>query len=102
MDRNGSPSSFFDRNQRVIGTLWTLKRGESRATCTLVAVGDGLELRVLVDSTILRWDRCETHEKAFELAERWQVRLVDRGWTRLVPGRRVIPHNGPHNGRVPR
>jgi hypothetical protein len=75
-----------DRVQHDIGTLWTLKRGESTARCALVALTDGLELRVLMDGAILRSERCDWHEQAFELAERWRVRMTDRGWAKLVPG----------------
>jgi len=72
-----------DRVQHDIGTLWTLKRGESTARCALLALGDGLALRVLMDGTLLRSERCDSHPQAFELAERWRTRMTDRGWTRL-------------------
>jgi hypothetical protein len=71
------------RVQRDIGTLWTLKRGESAARCVLLALADGLELQVLMDGTLLRAERCERHEQAFTLAERWRARMMDRGWTCL-------------------
>lgn len=71
---------------RDIGTLWTVKRGESTAQCVLLTVGDALELRVVLDGTILRSDRCDRHAAAFELAERWRARMIDRGWTKVVPG----------------
>jgi hypothetical protein len=78
-------SSSLDRDGtlRDIGTLWTLKRGESSARCVLLAMPVGLELRVLLDGTILRTERCGRHEQAFELAERWRCRMMDRGWVRL-------------------
>ena len=66
--------------RRDIGTLWTLSRGESTARCALLALGVGLELRVLLDGDILRAERCGKYEDAFELAERWRVRMTDRGW----------------------
>lgn len=74
-----------DRNGvlRDIGTLWTLKRGESKARCVLVALAEGLELRVVMDGALLRAERCERYEEAFELAERWRARMTDRGWMRL-------------------
>ncbi len=70
---------------RDIGTLWTLRRAESTARCVLLAVADGVELRVLLDGTILRAERSDGHEQAFELAERWRVRMVDRGWVGVRP-----------------
>jgi hypothetical protein len=78
-------SSSLDRDGtlRDIGTLWTLKRGESSARCVLLAMPAGLELRVLMDGTILRTERCGRHDEAFELAERWRGRMMDRGWVRL-------------------
>jgi len=72
-----------DQGQRDIGTLWTLTRGESSARCVLMALSVGLELRVLMDGSILRAERCARHDHAFALAERWRDRMMDRGWTRL-------------------
>ena len=86
MDRSRSVGTSSDRSQRDIGTLWTLKRGESTVLCSLSVISDGLELRVVMDGTILRSDRCDRHEKAFELAERWRMRMIDRGWMKVMPG----------------
>jgi hypothetical protein len=72
-----------DRAQRDIGTLWTLKRGESIARCVLLALADGLELQVVMDGSLLRAERCERHEDAFTLAERWRTRMMDREWKGL-------------------
>jgi len=82
-------SSALDRdgNLRDIGTLWTLKRGESSARCVLLAMPIGLEVRVLMDGSILRTERCERHDQAFALAARWCDRMMDRGWVHL----RVTP-----------
>ena len=74
-----------DRVQRDIGTLWTLKRGESTARCVLLALADGLELQVLIDGGLLRTEACERHQEAFTLAERWRARMMDRGWKGLRP-----------------
>lgn len=71
------------RPGRSIGTLWTLTRGESTARCVLLALADGLELRVVLDGAVLRSEACDTHGQAFELAERWRGRMMDRGWTRM-------------------
>ena len=54
------------------------------ARCVLLAMPVGLELRVLMDGSILRAERCSRHDEAFELAERWRNRMMDRGWTRIV------------------
>jgi hypothetical protein len=48
-----------------------------------MALPVGLELRVLMDGSILRAERCGRHDQAFALAERWRDRMMDRGWTRL-------------------
>jgi hypothetical protein len=50
-----------------------------------VAVPDGLELRVLMDNSRLRSERCATHQDSFELAARWRERMMDRGWVQGVP-----------------
>jgi hypothetical protein len=68
---------------RDIGTLWTLIRGESSARCVLLAHAVGLELRVVMDGSVLRTEQCERHDQAFELAERCRDRMLDRGWSRL-------------------
>jgi hypothetical protein len=69
---------------RSIGTMWTLTRGESTARCVLIKVHDGLELRVLMDESRLRSERCATHSDAFELADRWRDRMMSRGWVALT------------------
>lgn len=83
MAQTRSSSLLRDGTLRDIGTLWTLRRGESSARCVLLAMPVGLELRVLMDGTMLRTERCERHDQAFELAERWRGRMMDRGWVRL-------------------
>jgi hypothetical protein len=79
--------SALNRNgvSRDIGTLWTLKRAESTARCVLLATAGGVELRVLLDGTILRAERSDNHQQAFELAERWRGRMMDRGWVGVRP-----------------
>ena len=79
--RSSAPSS--NGNLRDIGTLWSLTRGESAARCVLLALPVGLELRVVMDGSILRTEHCERHDQAFALAERWRDRMLDRGWSRL-------------------
>jgi hypothetical protein len=78
-------SSALSNNGSVrdIGTLWSLTRGESSARCVLLALPVGLELRVVMDGSVLRTEHCERHDQAFELAERWRDRMLDRGWSRL-------------------
>jgi hypothetical protein len=81
-----SRAATRDGVQRDIGTLWTLMRGESKARCAILALPEGVELRVVMDGSTLRAERCERFEQAFALAERWRSRMMDRGWVRLVPG----------------
>jgi hypothetical protein len=77
--RSSAPSN--NGNQRDIGTLWSLTRGESSARCVLLALPVGLELRVVMDGSILRTST-DRHDQAFTLAERWRDRMLDRGWSR--------------------
>ena len=79
--RSSAPSN--NGIQRDIGTLWSLTRGESSARCVLLALPVGLELRVVMDGSILRSEHCDRHDQAFTLAERWRDRMLDRGWSRL-------------------
>ena len=83
MAQSRSSAVSRDGSLRDIGTLWTLTRGESSARCVLLALAVGLEVRVLMDGSILRAERCGRHDQAFALAERWRDRMMDRGWTRL-------------------
>lgn len=83
MAESRSPALNRDGAFRDIGTLWTLKRGESTARCVLLALADGLELQVVLDGDVLRAEACDRHEHAFELAERWRTRMMDRGWKGL-------------------
>jgi hypothetical protein len=85
MAESRSSALHRDRPARDIGTLWTLERGESSARCGLLALADGLELRVLMDGSLLRAERCRDHEQAFDLAERWRLRMSDRGWVGRRP-----------------
>jgi hypothetical protein len=45
----------------------------------------GWELRVLVDGDILYSERCARTDKTFALADRWKRRMLDQGWTQVVP-----------------
>jgi hypothetical protein len=65
-----SPSPAPPGADRSIGTLWTLTRGESTARCVLLRVHGGLELRVLMDDSPLRAERCGSHRESFALAGR--------------------------------
>lgn len=78
-----APAPDRDGVRRNIGTLWTLTRAESSARCALVSVATGLELRVMLDGAILRAEACKQYSEAFELAERWRARMMDRGWVPL-------------------
>jgi hypothetical protein len=71
--------------ERSVGTLWTLQRGESAARCVLIRADDRLQLRVLLDGDVLRCERCESHQSAFALGERWRTRMMERGWVRVTP-----------------
>jgi hypothetical protein len=84
-----SPATARDKVQHDVGTLWTMERGESTARCVLRSMSDGLELRVLMDGTILKFERCDHYDEAFALAERWRGRLMDRGWMWLADPKRT-------------
>ena len=79
--------------ERNVGTLWTLKRGESTARCGLISMQDTLQLRVWLDGAPLRSEDCGSYALAFELGDRWRVRMMERGWlqvTPLAPSPRVL------------
>ena len=83
--RHKTPSSHTPV-ERTIGTLWTLKRADSTVRCLLLKLPDRLELRVMMDNSRLRTENRASHQEAFELAERWRARMIDRGW---VPVRQL-------------
>ncbi len=84
--RSSAPSN--NGNQRDIGTLWSLTRGESSARCVLLALPVGLELRVVMDGSILRSEHCDRHDQAF-YARRALARSHAR--SRLVALTRLTP-----------
>ena len=70
--------------ERNVGTLWLLRRGESTARCSLVAAPETLHVRVMLDGSLLRSEECESYQQAFDLAKRWLARMTDRGWSRYT------------------
>jgi hypothetical protein len=67
------------------GTLWTLRRDEYRASCTLLSWSPDWELRVVMEKDILVAKRCRTTADAFELAEHWRRGLLEHGWEQIIP-----------------
>jgi hypothetical protein len=68
-----------------VGTLWTMQRRERLARCALIDYLGGWEVRVLVDGEIRLAECCDAADEAFALAEGWKLRLIDQGWTQIVP-----------------
>ena len=69
-----------------VGTLWTMRRSERCARCALMTWASDWELRVLVEGDVLLTERCRTAADAFEVAERWRLRMLGRGWNQVKPG----------------
>jgi hypothetical protein len=67
-----------------LGTLWTLKRDDSVARCGLVAFGNIYEISVSVDGALLLSQRFELRQEVFSTAERWRVRMSERGWKKVT------------------
>jgi hypothetical protein len=68
-----------------VGTLWTLRREEYTARCTLLSWSPDWELRVVMDQDILLAKRCRSTVDAFELAEDWRRGLLEHGWEQIIP-----------------
>lgn len=68
-----------------VGTLWTLRRDEYTARCTLFSWSPDWELRVVMEDDILLAKRCENTADAFELAEHWRRGLIEHGWEQIIP-----------------
>ena len=74
-----------------LGTLWTLKRDDSVARCELVAFGNIYEISVSVDDALLLSQRFELRQDVFGTAERWRVRMSERGWKKMTVAVRPRP-----------
>ena len=70
---------------RDVGTLWTLRRDEYTASCTLLSWSPDWELRVVMEKDLLLAKRCRTTADVFELAEHWRRGLLERGWEQITP-----------------
>ena len=68
-----------------VGTLWTMRRLDSSARCALFARAGGWELSVLVDGVSLLTEQCSRSSDAFNLAEKWKLRMLHQGWVQIVP-----------------
>ncbi len=68
-----------------VGTLWTLRRDEYTARCTLLSWSPDWELRVVIEKDILLAKGCRTTVDAFELAEHWRRGLLEHGWEQVIP-----------------
>jgi hypothetical protein len=95
--RNRNPRQRFE--PRDVGTLWTLRRDEYTARCTLFSWSPDWELRVVMDEDVLLAKRCRTTADAFELAEHWRRGLIEHGWEQIVPISRQRPA-GPGGGPI--
>ena len=67
-----------------VGTLWTLRREEYTARCSLFFCSSEWELRVVMEQDTLLSRRCGTTADAFELAEHWRRGLAEHGW-QIIP-----------------
>lgn len=68
-----------------VGTLWTLRREEYTARCSLFFWSAEWELRVVMEKDVLLAQRCSATADAFELAEHWRRGLVEHGWQQIIP-----------------
>jgi hypothetical protein len=74
-----------------IGTLWTLERDDCTARCGVVAVADAWEVRVSMNGDLLLSQRCELRHEVFGMAERWRMRMAERGWKKVTVAVRPRP-----------
>jgi hypothetical protein len=68
-----------------VGTLWTMRRSGHSARCALLASLGRWELRVVVDGATLLAERCPRGAEAFATAELWKRRMLEQGWSQVVP-----------------
>ena len=67
-----------------VATLWTLRRAEYTARCSLLSWSPDCELRVVMENDILVRKHCRTTADAFELAEHWRRGLLEHGWEQQI------------------
>lgn len=80
-----TPTRTRQDSPHDVGTLWTMQSGDRSARCALMTWATDWELRVLVEGQVLLTQRCNTATEAFEIAERWRLRMAGRGWEQLKP-----------------
>ena len=80
-----TPARSRQEVPRDVGTLWTMQRSDRCARCALLTGTSDWELRVLVEGDVLLTEHCNTAADAFEVAERWRLRMLGRGWEQLRP-----------------
>ena len=80
------PTRRADDTPYDAGTLWTLRRHDRVARCTLIAHRKEWEVCVIVDGQPILSKRCALTTDVFASAEEWKGRLTAKGWTGLRPG----------------
>ena len=68
-----------------VGTLWTMRRSGHGARCALMSWFGEWELRVIVDGDTLLTERCPRGAEAFAMADLWKRRMLEQGWSQVVP-----------------
>jgi hypothetical protein len=90
--RNDRAREFRTDAPQDVGTLWSMRRGDHRARCALLASRGEWQVQVLVDGTALLAQTCDEPAAAFVLAEDWQRRMIAQGWRRILPPSEYRPN----------
>jgi hypothetical protein len=80
------------------GDLFTLRSttvlGEHVAVCQLWTHRLGLELRLLIDDALSRFQICRTDEACWESAGAWRVEMIGKGWSEAPSTGGPTPREG--------
>ena len=80
---DGSPvkfSEYHDRPQRL-DSLWTLRKREHMAECSLWTHPIGGEIRVEAAGDFVRSEASRDGLALIELALTWRTQFLEKGWT---------------------
>ena len=80
---NSSGLKKYDyyKGPQLLGTEWTLKRGDVALVCALSTHSLGWELRMKAGANFLRSQVCKTESEVAATSAAWQTEAKGKGWT---------------------
>jgi hypothetical protein len=66
--------------RRVLGRLWSRRKGDVTLICVIVEAPVGEELRIMQGEELYRTELCACREAVLQRAETMRLQLEARGW----------------------